>query len=83
MDGNGRTGRFLMNVMMAAAGYPWTVIPVSERDRYMAALERASADGDIKPFAVFLGERISARTPKVEAGKQPLMGEVIVKGGAA
>lgn len=24
MDGNGRIGRFLMNVMLAAGGYPWT-----------------------------------------------------------
>ena len=37
MDGNGRMGRFLMNVMMAAGGYPWTVIPVPRRDAYMAA----------------------------------------------
>jgi hypothetical protein len=27
MDGNGRIGRFLMNVMLAAGGYPWTVVP--------------------------------------------------------
>ena len=26
MDGNGRIGRFLMNVMLASGGYPWTVI---------------------------------------------------------
>lgn len=66
-DGNGRTGRFLMNVMMAAAGYPWTVIPVEERDRYMAALEAASVDQNIRPFADFIGDRIrhakEVRTP--------------------
>jgi hypothetical protein len=45
MDGNGRMGRFLMNTMMAAAGYPWTVIPLSERKTYMAAPERASVEG--------------------------------------
>lgn len=28
MDGNGRMGRYLMNVMLASGGYPWTVIPV-------------------------------------------------------
>ncbi|MEI9904784.1 MAG: hypothetical protein WDN06_13050 [Asticcacaulis sp.] len=33
MDGNGRTGRFLMNVMLAAAGYPWLVIPVQGKSR--------------------------------------------------
>ena len=31
MDGNGRMGRFLMNMMLASGGYPWTVIPVEER----------------------------------------------------
>lgn len=67
MDGNGRTGRFLMNVMMAAGGYPWTVIPVTERKRYMAALESASAGGDIKPFATFLAERVRARAPEAHA----------------
>lgn len=66
-DGNGRTGRFLMNVMMAAAGYPWTVIPVEQRGRYMAALEAASVDQDIRPFADFIGDCIrharEIRTP--------------------
>jgi hypothetical protein len=55
MDGNGRMGRFLMNAMLASGGYPWTVIPVEQRDRYMQALESASVRGDIEPFAKFLG----------------------------
>jgi Fic family protein len=42
IDGNGRMGRFLMNVMMAAGGYPWTVIPTARRRAYMTALEHAS-----------------------------------------
>jgi fido (protein-threonine AMPylation protein) len=54
MDGNGRMARFLMNVMMAAGGYPWTVIPLSARNTYIAALERASVGEDIAPFAEFL-----------------------------
>ena len=49
-------GRFLMNVMMAAGGYPWTVIPVQRRADYMAALERASVHHDIVPLSRFLGE---------------------------
>ena len=55
MDGNGRMGRFLMNALMAAAGYRWTIVPVERRAEYMAALESASVDHDIRPFAGFLG----------------------------
>jgi hypothetical protein len=54
MDGNGRIGRFLMNAMLASAGYPWTVIPVDDRKQYMEALERASVDLDIAPFTEFI-----------------------------
>jgi Fic family protein len=54
MDGNGRMGRFLLNVMLASGGYPWTVIPVEERKRYMEALEKASTENNIKPFAEFM-----------------------------
>ena len=61
IDGNGRMGRFLMNVMLAAAGYPWTVIPVERRNTYMAALEAASVNQDINAFAEFLGGLVKDR----------------------
>jgi Fic family protein len=54
VDGNGRIGRFLMNLMLASGGYPWTVIPVENRKVYMGALEKASVGEDIVPFADFL-----------------------------
>jgi Fic/DOC family len=54
MDVNGRMGRFLMNAMLASGGYPWTVIPVEQREKYMQALERASVGQDIEPLAQFL-----------------------------
>ena len=57
-DGNGRIGRFLMNVMLVAGGYPWTVIPVERRDAYMAALEDASVHHEIGPVTDFLGELV-------------------------
>jgi hypothetical protein len=53
-DGNGRLGRFLMNVMLCSGGYPWTIIPVEQRTVYMAALEKASVDLDIEPLAKFI-----------------------------
>ena len=60
MDGNGRMGRFLMNAMLASGGYPWTVIPVEERDQYMNALERASFGQNIKPFAEYIAYLVKA-----------------------
>jgi hypothetical protein len=63
-DGNGRMGRFLMNLMFASGGYPWTVIPLQKRDDYMAALESASVGGDIEPFARLLGSLIGNTGPQ-------------------
>ena len=60
LDGNGRTARFLMNVMLAAAGRPWTVIKVDDRHAYMDALEAASVREDIVPFSRFLGDDLKA-----------------------
>ena len=54
IDGNGRMGRFLMNVMLASKGDPWTIIPVERRHEYMAALEEASVHQNIEPFTHFL-----------------------------
>jgi fido (protein-threonine AMPylation protein) len=57
-DGNGRMARFLMNVMLASGGYPWTVIRLRDRRAYLAALDRASIDVDIKPFTTLLAQRV-------------------------
>jgi hypothetical protein len=57
-DGNGRIARFLMNTMLASGGYPWTVIDFDHRSEYLSALDSASVDSDIAPFAIFLRDRI-------------------------
>jgi len=57
-DGNGRLGRFLMNAMLASGGYPWTVIRVSQRVEYMAALEEASTHGNIAAFSRFVAQEM-------------------------
>jgi Fic family protein len=55
IDGNGRTGRFLMNLKLATGGYPWLVIPVEKRnDCNMQVLKSANVDQDIVPFTKLL-----------------------------
>jgi len=66
LDGNGRMGRFLMNTMMAAGGYSWTIIPVERRADYMAALEAASVGQNISPFSEFLAGLVK----RAETGEQ-------------
>lgn len=58
MDGNGRMARFLMNLMMASGGYSWTIVRTTRRKEYLDALESASADQNIVPFAKFLREEM-------------------------
>ena len=60
-DGNGRMGRFIMNLMLASGGYPWTVVPVERRNEYMQALETASVKQDIVPFTQFLASLLFKR----------------------
>ena len=62
-DGNGRIARFLMNVMLASGGYPWTVIRVDDRRAYLEALEAASVGSAIGPFSQFIAERVQ-RAPR-------------------
>ena len=59
MDGNGRIGRFIMNLMLSSGGYPWTVIPVQQRSKYMKSLEEASVHLNILPFVEFLGHLVN------------------------
>ena len=62
MDGNGRLGRFLMNLMLVSAGYVWTVIPIEQRTEYMKALEQASSFGNVAPFADFVAGLAQAQS---------------------
>ncbi len=62
-DGNGRTARFLMNFLFVVGGYEWVIIKQESRAEYMAALEAASVDKNIKPFVEFILSTIKADRP--------------------
>jgi Fic family protein len=49
-DGNGRTARILMNLLLMRYGYPIAVITKDDRQRYYDALEE-SQSSDLTPFA--------------------------------
>lgn len=61
MDGNGRIGRFIMNLLWCAANYPWTIIRVESRAEYMNTLEIASTTKNIRPFTEFLSGEMAVK----------------------
>jgi hypothetical protein len=67
MDGNGRMARFAMNLMMASGGYPWTIVQTTRRKEYLNALDAASADQNIRPFAKFIRDEMSVDWTKATA----------------
>lgn len=58
VDGNGRTARLIMNLLLMRAGYPIALIPLAKRARYIAALEQASVAHDGKDFMALIVECI-------------------------
>lgn len=50
VDGNGRTARLLMNLLLMEAGYPITVIGNDKREEYINSLEKAQTTGDMTDF---------------------------------
>jgi Fic/DOC family len=57
LDGNGRTGRLILNLLLVRLGYPPAVIYKGDRSRYLAALRRAD-QGDHGPLAELLARAI-------------------------
>ncbi|EFN76317.1 adenosine monophosphate-protein transferase Fic [Harpegnathos saltator] len=54
-DGNGRTSRLLMNMILMQAGYPPVIIHKQHRHKYYENLQIANA-GDVRPFVRFIAE---------------------------
>jgi Fic family protein len=53
LDGNGRTGRLLLNLFLVRLGYPPIIVLKQQRPAYLTALQRAD-DGDYGPLGEIL-----------------------------
>jgi len=59
-DGNGRTARLLMNLLLIREGYPPIAVRTEDRKAYLDALERGSLADDLRPFQRLMHERLDA-----------------------
>jgi Fic family protein len=57
-DGNGRTARLLMNLLLLRGGYPPVAVRPKDRNTYLDTLELASVRDDLKPFQAFMHQRL-------------------------
>ena len=59
-DGNGRTARLLMNLVLIRGGYPPVAVRPEDRKTYLDALEHGSLTNDLQPFRRFMYDRLDA-----------------------
>ena len=59
-DGNGRTARLLMNLVLLKAGYAPVVVGPAERVAYVDGLQALQVGGDAGPYAAFMAGRLAA-----------------------
>ena len=57
LDGNGRTGRLILNLLLVRLGYPPAIIYKGDRTRYLSALRRAD-QGEPGPLGEFLARAV-------------------------
>jgi len=56
-DGNGRTARLLMNIILLESDYPLSIILKNDRKRYYNVLSKAD-DGDLNPMVNFAARAV-------------------------
>ncbi len=59
MDGNGRTARLLMNLLLLRSGYTQTIIPPIVRADYITTLDIAHIQGNEHPFLNFISHMVN------------------------
>jgi Fic family protein len=70
-DGNGRTARLLMNLLLIRGGYVPIAVRPEDRKTYLETLERGSLADDLAPFQRFMHERLDATLGEYLTALQP------------
>jgi len=71
IDGNGRTARLLMNLLLMRHGYPPAIIRYEGRPAYYAALEKAHQQ-EIEPFLALVTEAVDRSLDMYLAATTPM-----------
>src|SRR3989338_4816059 len=58
VDGNGRTARLLMNLLLMQQGYPPAVIRKEDRQRYINSIEKAQLGGSLDDFFTLMEKAV-------------------------
>lgn len=61
IDGNGRTGRLLMNLQLIQAGLPAINIKFADRRKYYDAFDEYANNGSSEAMTVLVGEAVVSR----------------------
>ena len=69
-DGNGRTARLLMNLLLLRGGYPPVAVRLEDHSAYIAALQQAQAGQGEAAFNRLLHERLDAALDEYLAALQ-------------
>lgn len=59
VDGNGRTARLLMNLILMQAGYPPAIIRKEDRKRYISSIEKAQLGGSLADYYNLMYEAVN------------------------
>lgn len=89
VDGNGRTGRLLLNLLLMQEGYPPVNLKNSDRSRYYAAFDAYNRDGDVNSMCLLILESmkgshlcaVAGRLNNLRRDHSPAHGEADLQGG--
>jgi len=64
-DGNGRTGRELLNLILMDNGFPRAIVNLNNRNRYINILEKLQKSKDYNKFSIFIYDLLMERKKEI------------------